>query len=115
MMPKLNIREVVAKICEDESIAKVPKYVLESIIRATFDDLAERLSRGETVSIKGLGKFEYYHNIKGRRSSYNFHTGEIMKTKCKPKVKFYPSFEFEVPNARDQESVQSAESDDGSH
>ena len=54
-----------------------------------FDDMAEALSKGETVDIFGFGKFEVTE--RGERDGINPVTMEKIRIKASKNVKFRPS------------------------
>ena len=65
------------------------KKSVDQIVNTIFDDMAEALSKGETVDIFGFGKFEVIE--RGERDGINPVTKEKIRIKASKNVKFRPS------------------------
>ena len=65
------------------------KKSVDEIVNTIFDDMAEALSKGETVDIFGFGKFEVTE--RGERDGINPVTMEKIRIKASKNVKFRSS------------------------
>ena len=84
---KMNKKDLIENI-----VLKNPtltKKSVDEIVNTIFDDMAEALSKGETVDIFGFGKFEVTE--RGERDGINPVTMEKIRIKASKNVKFRPS------------------------
>ena len=84
---KMNKIDLVLNI-----IMNTPALTIKSvdeIVNSVFNDMAEALSKGETVDIFGFGKFEVTE--RGERDGINPVTMEKIRIKASKNVKFRPS------------------------
>lgn len=84
---KMNKKDLIENI-----VLKSPtltKKSVDEIVNTIFDDMADALSKGETVDIFGFGKFEVTE--RGERDGINPATKEKIRIKASKNVKFRPS------------------------
>lgn len=84
---KMNKKDLVQNIIM--SHPTLTKKSVDEIVNIIFDDMAEALSKGETVDIFGFGKFEVTE--RGERDGINPVTMEKIRIKASKNVKFRPS------------------------
>lgn len=79
------MRELVDAVAERTGIERA---VVETVARALFAIVEERLGRGEAVTLRGFGRFEVF--VASGRPGRNFATGEAMPGAARPRVRFRP-------------------------
>lgn len=66
----------------------VERAAADSVVRALFAVVEERLGRREAVTVRGFGRFEVF--VAAGRPGRNFATGEALPGSARPKVRFRP-------------------------
>lgn len=84
---KMNKKDLIENIALNNPT--LTKKSVDEIVNTIFDDMAEALSKGETVDIFGFGKFEVTE--RGERDGINPVTMEKIRIKASKNVKFRPS------------------------
>lgn len=68
----------------------------EEVINKFLEHIRNELIAGRDVSIRGFGRFYPYYNKDGKRTAYDFKTGQTRTISCRPKVKFESKFDGEL-------------------